>query len=81
VLADLIRLIRDEKPDALIVAGDVYDRQVAPKEAIKLLDETLREVVTGLKTPVLMIAGNHDSAERIDFNSTLVEDSGLHIRR
>jgi len=80
ILADLIRLIREEKPDALVVAGDIYDRQVAPKEAIKLLDDTLREIVTGLKVPVLMIAGNHDSAERIDFNSTLLEDSGLHIR-
>ncbi len=80
ILADLIRLIRDERPDALVIAGDIFDRQVAPKDAIRLLDETLKEVITGLKTPVLMIAGNHDSAQRIDFSSDLLADSGLHIR-
>ena len=57
VLDQLVRLIKDEKPDLLIVAGDVYDRAVPPPEAVELLDDVLSRIVLGLKVPVLLIAG------------------------
>jgi exonuclease SbcD len=70
----------EARPDALIVAGDVYDRAVPPADAVALLDETLSRIVRGAGVPVVMIAGNHDSAERLDFARRLTGDAGLHLR-
>ncbi len=79
-LAQLVAMARDEKPDALVLAGDVYDRAVPPTEAVRLLEWVLQEVVLGLKVPVLLIAGNHDSPHRLGFASELLARQGLHIR-
>ncbi|MDQ6418301.1 exonuclease SbcCD subunit D [Paenibacillus sp. LHD-117] len=79
VLGQLIEAIREEKPDALIIAGDLYDRGVPPTEAVELLDEVLETIVAELGTPVLAIAGNHDSPDRISFGSALMEGRGLHL--
>jgi exonuclease SbcD len=80
VLEQLIALARETRPDAVIVAGDLYDRALPPADAVRLLSWTLEELALGLETPVLLIAGNHDSAERVHFASTLLSRSGLHIR-
>ena len=64
VLDQFINLVREAKPDAVVIAGDVYDRAVPPPEAVSLLDETLSRLVVDLKTRVILIAGNHDSPER-----------------
>jgi len=66
--------------DVLIIAGDVYDRGVPPTEAIELLDQALRRLVKDKGIPVILIAGNHDSPERIDFGSSIFASSGLHMR-
>ena len=79
ILDRLVELIAAEKPDALIIAGDVYDRAIPPVEAIELLDRTLSRIVLDLKTPVLMVAGNHDSPDRLGFGSGILEAQGLHI--
>jgi exonuclease SbcD len=79
VLAQLVDLLADERPDALIVAGDVYDRAVPPVEAVQLLDEVLAKIVLDLKIPTVVIAGNHDSAERLGFGSRLLRDRGLYV--
>jgi exonuclease SbcD len=79
VLEQLIQDIEAEKPDALIIAGDLYDRAVPPPEAVRLLDRTLKRIVLDLKTPVLAIAGNHDSPSRLNFGSELMKAAGLHI--
>ena len=77
VLDDFIALARDTKPDIVIIAGDLYDRSVPPHEAVSLFSDVLNRLVRDVKVPTLAIAGNHDSAERIDFGSELLRDSGL----
>ncbi|MDU2064779.1 MAG: exonuclease SbcCD subunit D [Sporomusaceae bacterium] len=78
-LASLIDLLREEQPDALVIAGDVYDRSIPPVEAVELLDKTLSTILLELKIPILMIAGNHDSPDRLGFGSHLLEAGGLYI--
>ena len=78
-LQQFIEAIKEEKPDAVIIAGDLYDRAVPPTDAVNLLDELLAEIVLELKTPVLAVAGNHDSPGRLNFGSRLMKDKGIHI--
>lgn len=79
VLDQFIEVIREEKPDAVIIAGDLYDRAVPPTEAVALLDEVLETIVMELKTPVLAIGGNHDSPGRLHFGSGLMRANDYHI--
>ena len=79
VLRQLVDLARDAEVDAVIVAGDVYDRAVPPPDAVRLLSDTLGELTLGLNIPVIMIAGNHDSAERLNFGSKLLAQARCHI--
>ncbi|MEA4883348.1 MAG: exonuclease SbcCD subunit D [Clostridia bacterium] len=79
VLDQFVDLVRDERPDAVIIAGDIYDRSVPPVEAVQLLDETLSRLTLGLKVPTLMIAGNHDSPHRLNFGTRLLARQGLHV--
>lgn len=79
VLEQFIQAIKEEKPDAVIIAGDLYDRAVPPTEAVHLLDETLEKIVLELKTPVLAVAGNHDSPSRLNFGSSMMKQNGFHI--
>lgn len=78
-LASLVALLRAQKADALVIAGDVYHRSVPPTEAVTLLDDFLSEVTQDLHIPVFMIAGNHDSAQRLSFGSRLIEQGGLYV--
>ena len=71
--------IAEEHIDAVIIAGDVYDRAVPGTEAVKLLDEFLDELINHLEVQVLLISGNHDSAARLNFGSRILEKRGLHI--
>lgn len=80
ILEDLCRLVRDEKADVLIIAGDVYDRRQPPESAIRLLDAVLSEVINDIGVTVFMIAGNHDSSTLINFGSNLYSQRGLHVR-
>lgn len=79
VLEQLIAAIKEEQPDAVIIAGDLYDRAVPPTEAVNLLDEVLAKIVLELKTPVLAVAGNHDSPGRLNFGSRIMKMNGIHI--
>jgi exonuclease SbcD len=72
-------MLREARPDALLLAGDVFDREVPPAEAVELLDDWLHEVVLGLKLPVVLIPGNHDEARRLSFGARLLAGAGLHI--
>jgi exonuclease SbcD len=74
-----LELLRDSRPDALIIAGDVFDRAIPPVEAVELLDSVLHEVVLGLRIPAILIPGNHDAAERLSFGARLMQGAGLHI--
>jgi exonuclease SbcD len=79
ILDQLKQLLIKEKVDVLIIAGDVYDRSIPPTEAVELLDDTLSEIVMSLKIKVFMIAGNHDSPDRLDFGGKILKSNGLHI--
>lgn len=78
-LGQLVEAVEREKPDAVIVAGDLYDRAVPPTDAVDLLDELLERIVIDLQTPVLAISGNHDSPDRLDFATRIMEGRGLHL--
>jgi exonuclease SbcD len=79
ILQQFIKDIEKEKPDAVIIAGDLYDRAVPPVEAVHLLDDFLDKVVMQLEIPVLAIAGNHDSPSRLHFGSKIMKDRACHI--
>ncbi|MFA1820338.1 exonuclease SbcCD subunit D [Virgibacillus oceani] len=79
ILQQLMQEIEKEKPDAIIIAGDLYDRAVPPIEAVHLLDSFLDKVVMQLGIPVLAIAGNHDSPSRLNFGSKIMKDRACHI--
>ena len=76
-LEDFVRLVRDSRPDVVIIAGDLYDRSIPPHEAVTLFNDVLTEMVMDVKMPVVAIAGNHDSPERIDFGADLLRGAGL----
>ncbi|ATE62830.1 exonuclease SbcCD subunit D [Thauera sinica] len=80
VLRGFIRIAAEARPDAILIAGDIYDRSVPPAEAVRLLDLVLTELVLGLKIPVVMIAGNHDGPDRLGFGSGLLTRAGLVVR-
>lgn len=80
ILNGLIALIDQEKPDVLVIAGDIYDRSIPPVEAVELLDETLSTILMAYKIPVIAIAGNHDSPDRLGFASKIMKDNGLFIK-
>lgn len=75
----LLQIIKEEKPQAVIIAGDIYDRSVAPVEAVELLDKVLGEIILDYNIPVLAISGNHDSPERLNFGSGILKAKGLYI--
>ncbi len=79
VLQQFTEAIADEKPDAVIIAGDLYDRAVPPTDAVNLLDEVLETIVLKLKTPVIAVSGNHDSPGRLNFGSRMMKSNGLYI--
>lgn len=79
VLAQIIDAVRLEGADALVIAGDIYDRSVPPASAVKLLDEVFNSVCNELGVPVLLIPGNHDSAQRLGFAARQLKQAGLHI--
>jgi exonuclease SbcD len=79
IMKQLYEEIKVEKPDVVLIAGDLYDRSVPPVQAIELLNRVLGKIVKELKTPIIALAGNHDSNERIDFASELLRESGLYI--
>ena len=78
ILTKIINVIDEERPDAVILAGDLYDKSVPPAEAVTLLDDFLvRLVKRGVQ--VFVISGNHDSPERVAFAGRLIEQSGVHL--
>ncbi len=79
VLDQLVELTKETRCDAVVIAGDVYDRAVPPPDAIRLLDEVLCRLVLDLGVSVILIAGNHDSPERLGFGSRLMAEKGLHL--
>lgn len=78
-LNKFVEVVEEEKPDAVVIAGDLYDRSVPPTDAVELLNEILFKINVELKTPIVAIGGNHDSAERLSFGSSWYKKSHFYL--
>lgn len=78
ILRQILAILDDERPDGVLIAGDVYDKSVPSVEAVELLDGFLTELRTR-GVPVLLISGNHDSPERLAFGGRVMDSCGIHI--
>lgn len=79
ILEQIIDIARTEKVAAILVAGDIYDRSVPPATAVELLDRVVDKIIVELKISLIIIPGNHDSAQRLGFASRQLQRSGLYI--
>ncbi|HEY7773991.1 MAG TPA: exonuclease SbcCD subunit D [Marinagarivorans sp.] len=78
-LAQIVSIAVEQSVDAILIAGDIYDRAVPPAGAIALLDETLHRLSQVHAIPVILISGNHDSAERLAFGARQLANQNVHI--
>jgi DNA repair protein SbcD/Mre11 len=78
-LDHLVEVVRSERVDAVVVAGDVYDRALPPVDAVRLLDDALDRLLDA-GARVVVSSGNHDSAQRLGFGARRAERAGLHLR-
>lgn len=78
ILNQILGIIDEEAPDAVLIAGDIYDKSIPNTEAVELLDRFLYRL-SKRDAKVFIISGNHDSSERLAFGSRLIDRSGVHI--
>ncbi len=78
ILKKILHILDEEKPDGVIIAGDVYDKSVPSAEAVQLFDDFLVSLAKR-KLQVFVISGNHDSPERIAFGSRIMDGGGIHM--
>lgn len=78
ILQQILRIIQEEKADAVLLCGDLYDKSIPSAEAVTLLDDFLSRLAQ-LQVQVYAISGNHDSPERLAFGSRLMEGAGIHL--
>lgn len=78
ILKEILRIIDEIKPMGILVAGDIYDKSVPAGEAVEVLDEFLTELVSR-KVQLFIVSGNHDSPERLNFGSRILQKNGVHI--
>lgn len=79
VFNQIISYVREKQPDVVVIAGDIYDKALPSAKAVKLFDDFLTELADG-QTAVLVISGNHDSAERLDYGSRIMEKNNVFIK-
>lgn len=75
----LFPLIDRERPDAVLLSGDIFDRQIAPVEAIRLFDDFVTRLCLDRKIPLVAIAGNHDGADRLGLGARLYRSAGFYL--
>ena len=78
ILKKILAVVDEEKPDGVLIAGDVYDKSVPSTEAVQLFDDFLVRLAER-KLPVFIISGNHDSPERLSFANRLIDAAGIHL--
>lgn len=78
ILKRILDLAEEEKPDGIILAGDIYDKQIPSAEAVQVFDEFITRLA-GRAIPVFIISGNHDSAERLAFGGRLLNSRGIYL--
>ena len=82
ILGEIVRIAAERSPDAVVIAGDIYDRPVPSAEAVEIFDAFVSSLSEALpKAEIMMISGNHDSAERMTFGSRLMDLSGIHFAK
>ncbi|MDX8046180.1 exonuclease SbcCD subunit D [Gracilibacillus sp. S3-1-1] len=79
ILDHLIDKIKEEQPDVIIIAGDLYDRAVPPREAVEVLNSFFTTVSVEMNIPIVAISGNHDSADRLGFGASLFRSRQLYL--
>ncbi len=72
-------ILKDEKIDGILLAGDVFDRAIPPIEAIELWDSIITRLAMDYKVPLFVVSGNHDGAERLEVGRSMLSRSGIHI--
>ena len=72
-------ILKEEKIDGILLAGDVFDRAVPPIEAIELWDTIITRLAMDYKVPLFVVSGNHDGAERLEVGRSMLSQSGIHI--
>ena len=72
-------ILKEEKIDGILLAGDVFDRSVPPIEAIELWDSIITRLAMDYKVPLFVVSGNHDGAERLEVGRSMLSESGIHI--
>ncbi len=78
ILNEILHIVKEEQPDGILIAGDVYDKSVPSAEAVTLFDHFLA-ALSELKQKAFIISGNHDSAERLAFGASLMQHSGIYF--
>lgn len=78
ILKKILAVVDEEKPNGVLIAGDVYDKSVPSTEAVQLFDDFLVRLAER-KLPVFIISGNHDSPERLSFANRLIDAVGIHL--
>lgn len=78
ILEEICQILWQEQPDAVIIAGDVYDKSIPSAESVQLFDEFLSRLAA-MELTVLLISGNHDSPERVSFGASLMQRSRVYI--
>jgi len=79
ILNQIVGIVQDKQVDVVVISGDVYDRSVPPVQATVAMDNFLTSLLLDVGVKVIIIPGNHDSAERLSFGGRLVRSQGLHI--
>ena len=72
-------ILKDEKIDSIVLAGDVFDRAVPPIESVELWDSIITRLAMDYKVPLFVVGGNHDGAERLEVGRSMLSRSGIHI--
>ena len=79
ILDQIIKYMEDYNVEVLMLAGDIYDKQIPSKEAVNLFNDFLCDLILKHHYKVYIISGNHDSVERLNFASSILKNEGLYI--
>ena len=80
ILSSILKLVRENRPDGVWIAGDLYDKSMPSAEAVETADWFLSQLAAQ-KVPVWVISGNHDSAERVAYAGKMLEQAGVYVSR
>ena len=80
ILSQILHAAKRERPDGVLLSGDIYDSTIPSAEAVQVFDAFLTELSTN-RIPTFIISGNHDSAERLAFGSSLMGKSGIYFSK